>query len=271
MAQQSEPLRFSNYREVNHQNREPAGATIRTVVVCSNICLFANLQKKVSFRKFSTKNKLAMDDTRDSNDADMRITADDFEDQPRDCFHFFCKLALTSHDMHDVLRQAMSTELKCELEQLRDIKQSFAGTCGIIAARENTVCRSHRDSFTFPLAVQVFANDVGPESTKMVILRFGLNKSAFSQWFIGKVHIIFQNSLYVHCPDIEVTICKDGSDAYEPCIVMHLQNNKADCECTELENGDKINVRMLSNGKTYPLSPTGKEEDSIFPITIKIV
>ena len=186
-----------------------------------------------------------MDDTRDSNDRDMRITADHFED--------------------------LTTEIKCELEQLRDIKQSFAGTCGIIAARENTVCRSHRDSFTFPLAVQVFAKDVGPENIQLMILRFGLDKTAFGQWFIGKVHIIFQNSLYVHCPDIEVTICKDGSDAYEPCIVMHLQNNKADCEFTELENGDKINVRMLWNGKTYPLSPTGKEEDSIFPITIKIV
>ena len=73
----------------------------------------------------------------------------------------------------------LTTEIKCELEQLRDIKQSFAGTCGIIAARENTVCRSHRDSFTFPLAVQVFAKDVGPENIQLMILRFGLDKTAF--------------------------------------------------------------------------------------------
>ena len=121
-----------------------------------------------------------MEDTPDSNDRDMRITAENQEDQPRDCFYSFCKFGSCNKALHDVLQHAMTAEIKCELEQLRDIKQSFAGTCGIMAARENTVCRSHRDCFTFPLAVQVFANDVGPESTKMVILRFGLNKSAFS-------------------------------------------------------------------------------------------
>ena len=93
------------------------------------------------------------------------------------------------------------------------------------------------------------------------------------QWFVGRVNIILQNDLYVHCPDIEVTICRDGSDAYEPCSVMFLQNKKVDYayDCTELENGDRINVRMLWDGKTYPLSPTGTEETTIFPITIKII
>ena len=154
----------------------------------------------------------------------MRITSENQEDQPRDCFYFFCKFGSCNKALHDVLHQAMTTEIQCELEQLRDIKQSFAGTCGIIAARENTVCRSHRDSFTYPLAVQVFAKDIGPAQTQPMILRFGLEKMDFGQWFVGRVHIITQNNLYVHCPDIEVTICKNGSDAYEPCIVMNLQD-----------------------------------------------
>ena len=215
----------------------------------------------------------AMNDTGD--DRNCPITPENREDQPRECFYSFCKLALTSHKMHDVLREAMTTELKCELEQLRSIKRSFAGTCGIIAAGENTVCRSHRDSFTVPLAVQVFAKEVGPAHTQAMILRFGLEKMALGQWFIGRVHIITQNDLYVHCPDIEVTICKDGSDVYEleSCIVMNLQGKKVDdaYNCTELEDGDKIDVRMLWNKKTYPLSPNFTEETTIFPIEIKTI
>lgn len=214
-----------------------------------------------------------MEDTRDSDDRNMRITAENQEDQPRDSFYFFCKFGSCNKALHDVLCEAMTKEIKCEIEQLRDIKQSFAGTCGIITARENTVCRSHRDSFTYPLAVQVFAKDIGPAQTQPMVLRFGLEKMDFGQWFVGRVHIITQNDLYVHCPDIEVTICKDGSDEYEPCIVMNLQDKQMDYvhDCTELGNGDKINVRMLWNGKNYPLSPTGKEEDTTFPVTIKIV
>ena len=89
-----------------------------------------------------------------------------------------------------------------------------------------------------------------------------------SKWFISAVRLLRTNSMVpvLNAPEMDVTICKDKSAEYVPCIVqwLNFEETKIPSTWTVLGRNDKIMIRIKRNGEM--LNPTRK-----LPLTIKMI
>ena len=201
------------------------------------------------------------------------------QDQP------WCRLSLCCHDLRDVLKTLMSTELQQQLEHLQDLKKSFGGVFGVAGACSDAVLKCDREPFRFEVHLwkDPPAEDEDWEDIEPVIEEYTygwmdlhmskcmLVNSDAVVWNIDHVEIQV-NAQQLNIDDVQVTICRNGCDAYEPYIFPSITVNDrqlADHGPTRgtLRDGDKINVEIRSTPPTY--CRYCLETDSIFPLTVK--
>ena len=186
--------------------------------------------------------------------------------------HDMNRLSRCCRDTRQILRDAMCKAMRVKLEQttnkLQDIETSFAGVLGIILAQEQIACAQSGDPFSYTLPVPDYATDHW--------LRFSFSNTVHGQhrsqdsskWFISAVRLLRTNSIMPvwNAPEMDVTICKDKSAEYVPCIVqwLHFDETKIPSTWTVLGRNDKIMVRIKRNGEM--LNPNRK-----LPLTIKMI
>ena len=182
------------------------------------------------------------------------------------------RLSRCCRDTRQILRDAMCKAMRVKLEQttnkLQDIETSFAGVLGIILAQEKIACAQSGDPFSYTLPVPDYATNYW--------LRFSFSNTVHGQhrsqdsskWFISAVRLLRTNSMVpvLDAPEMDVTICKDKSAEYVPCIVqwLNFEETKIPSTWTVLGRNDKIMIRIKRNGEM--LNPTRK-----LPLTIKMI
>ena len=174
----------------------------------------------------------------------------------------------TRQSLIEAMCKAMRVKLEQTTNKLQDIETSFAGVLGLILAQEKIVCTQSGDPFSYTMPVPDYATDHW--------LRFSFSNTVHGQhrsqdsskWFISAVRLLRTNSMVpvLNAPEMDVTICKDKSAEYVPCIVqwLNFEETKIPSTWTVLGRNDKIMIRIKRNGEM--LNPNRK-----LPLTIKMI
>ena len=174
----------------------------------------------------------------------------------------------TRQSLHHAMCKLKNVKFNQIAHQLQDIESSFAGVLGLILAQEKKVCAMSCDPFSYTLPVPDYETDHW--------LRFSFSNTVHGQhrsqdsskWFISAVRLLRTNSMVpvLNAPEMDVTICKDKSAEYVPCIVqwLNFEETKIPSTWTVLGRNDKIMIRIKRNGEM--LNPNRK-----LPLTIKMI
>ena len=187
-----------------------------------------------------------------------------------------CSLSLVHPDFTEIWRSLMTKEIKARERKLREFEEAYSGWCGLVCANKTQIARCSREKFDARLKARVFQTNHANE-VRLVHLLIWFNKTDLGEWYVDEVRMGLDNGVPFDaypdvCPPLEVTICKNGSEVYEPCIVRCLktQLTKEADKWTRIRHGDKLNVRMLWCGENLPLSEDGTEENCVLPFEFKI-